>query len=40
MNPTPYTVYPDTHVSQVFNLFRSMGLRHLPVVDHFGQVFR
>lgn len=38
MNTTPYTVYPETPVPQVFNLFRSMGLRHLPVVDHFGQV--
>ncbi|XP_053379304.1 H(+)/Cl(-) exchange transporter 6-like [Mercenaria mercenaria] len=38
MNPTPYTVYPDTPVPQVFNLFRSMGLRHLPVVDHYGQI--
>ncbi|XP_052820387.1 H(+)/Cl(-) exchange transporter 6-like [Mya arenaria] len=38
MNPHPYTVYPDTPVPQVFNLFRSMGLRHLPVVDHFGQI--
>lgn len=38
MNPSPYTVYPDTPVPQVFNLFRSMGLRHLPVVDHYGQV--
>lgn len=38
MNATPYTVYPDTSVPQVFNLFRSMGLRHLPVVDHFGQI--
>ena len=38
MNATPYTVYPLTPVPQVFNLFRSMGLRHVPVVDHFGQV--
>lgn len=36
MNPSPYTVYPNTPVPQVFNLFRSMGLRHLPVVDHTG----
>lgn len=38
MNPSPYTVYPNTPVPQVFNLFRSMGLRHLPVVDHTGLV--
>lgn len=38
MNPCPYTVYPTTPVPQVFNLFRSMGLRHLPVVSHEGQV--
>ncbi|XP_048773690.2 H(+)/Cl(-) exchange transporter 6-like isoform X4 [Ostrea edulis] len=36
MNPCPYTVFPNTPVPQVFNLFRSMGLRHLPVVDHMG----
>ncbi|XP_062567017.1 H(+)/Cl(-) exchange transporter 6-like [Saccostrea cucullata] len=36
MNPCPYTVYPNTPVPQVFNLFRSMGLRHLPVVDYTG----
>ncbi|KAH3781354.1 hypothetical protein DPMN_159181 [Dreissena polymorpha] len=38
MNSTPYTVYPETPVPKVFNLFRSMGIRHLPVVDHFGQL--
>lgn len=38
MNPCPYTVSPNTHVSQVFNLFRTMGLRHLPVVNAVGEV--
>ncbi|XP_053480506.1 H(+)/Cl(-) exchange transporter 6 isoform X1 [Ictalurus furcatus] len=38
MNPSPYTVSPDTHVSQVFNLFRTMGLRHLPVVNAVGEI--
>ncbi|XP_071147824.1 H(+)/Cl(-) exchange transporter 6-like isoform X1 [Mytilus edulis] len=38
INPCPYTVYPNTPVPQVFNLFRSMGLRHLPVVSHDGQL--
>uniref|UniRef100_A0A8C8LQ30 Chloride channel protein n=1 Tax=Oncorhynchus tshawytscha TaxID=74940 RepID=A0A8C8LQ30_ONCTS len=38
MNPSPYTVSPNTHVSQVFNLFRTMGLRHLPVVNAVGEI--
>ncbi|XP_032904136.1 chloride transport protein 6 [Amblyraja radiata] len=38
MNPCPYTVSPSTHVSQVFNLFRTMGLRHLPVVNAVGEI--
>ncbi|KAL4221579.1 Chloride transport protein 6 [Mactra antiquata] len=38
MNTTPYIVYQDTPVPQVFHLFRSMGLRHLPVLDHYGQI--
>ncbi|XP_072569613.1 H(+)/Cl(-) exchange transporter 6 isoform X1 [Paramormyrops kingsleyae] len=38
MNPSPYTVSPNTHVSQVFNLFRTMGIRHLPVVNAVGEV--
>ncbi|CDQ76674.1 unnamed protein product [Oncorhynchus mykiss] len=33
MNPCPYTVSPNTHVSQVFNLLRTMGLQRLPVVN-------
>ncbi|ROL48848.1 Chloride transport protein 6 [Anabarilius grahami] len=37
MNPSPYTVSPNTRVSQVFNLFRTMGLRHLPVVNAEGE---
>ncbi|XP_078001800.1 H(+)/Cl(-) exchange transporter 6 isoform X3 [Phascolarctos cinereus] len=37
MNPSPFTVSPNTHVSQVFNLFRTMGLRHLPVVNAVGE---
>lgn len=40
MNPCPYTVSPNTRVSQVFNLFRTMGLRHLPVVNAVGEVRR
>ncbi|XP_034029023.1 chloride transport protein 6 [Thalassophryne amazonica] len=38
MNPCPYTVSPNTYVSQVFNLFRTMGLRHLPVVNAVGEI--
>lgn len=38
MNPAPYTVSPNTRISQVFNLFRTMGLRHLPVVNAEGEV--
>uniref|UniRef100_A0A8C4RZV9 Chloride channel protein n=1 Tax=Erpetoichthys calabaricus TaxID=27687 RepID=A0A8C4RZV9_ERPCA len=38
MNPSPYTVSPNTRVSQVFNLFRTMGLRHLPVVNAVGEI--
>ncbi|XP_070466889.1 H(+)/Cl(-) exchange transporter 6 isoform X1 [Equus przewalskii] len=38
MNPSPFTVSPNTHVSQVFNLFRTMGLRHLPVVNAVGEI--
>lgn len=40
MNPCPYTVSPHTRISQVFNLFRTMGLRHLPVVNAVGEVRR
>lgn len=38
MNPCPYTVSPNTRISQVFNLFRTMGLRHLPVVNAVGEI--
>ncbi|XP_061829246.2 H(+)/Cl(-) exchange transporter 6 isoform X1 [Nerophis lumbriciformis] len=38
MNPCPYTVSPSTRISQVFNLFRTMGLRHLPVVNAVGEM--
>ena len=38
MNPCPYTVSPETPVSKVFNLFRTMGLRHLVVVNSSGEV--
>ena len=34
MNTGPYIVYAFTKLSKVFRLYRAMGLRHLPVVDH------
>lgn len=40
MNPCPYVVFPWTPVPLVFNLFRTMGLRHLPVVNNKGQVIK
>ncbi|XP_018426778.1 PREDICTED: chloride transport protein 6 [Nanorana parkeri] len=39
MNPSPFNVSPNTPISQVFNLFRTMGLRHLPVVNGVGEAF-
>ena len=33
MNPSLYCVSSQTPLNQVFNLFRTMGLRHLPVLD-------
>lgn len=38
MNPCPYMVFPWTPVPLVFNLFRTMGLRHLIVVNTKGQL--
>ncbi|XP_070812041.1 H(+)/Cl(-) exchange transporter 6 [Pituophis catenifer annectens] len=38
MNPSPFTISPNAHISQVFNLFRTMGLRHLPVVNAVGEI--
>uniref|UniRef100_H2Z664 Chloride channel protein n=1 Tax=Ciona savignyi TaxID=51511 RepID=H2Z664_CIOSA len=38
MHPCPYVVHPDSPVPQVFNLFRTMGLRHLPVINSRGEV--
>lgn len=38
MNPCPYMVFPWTPVPLVFNLFRTMGLRHLIVINTKGQL--
>ena len=38
MNPSPYTISREAPLPQVFNLFRTMGLRHLPVVEESGLV--
>jgi hypothetical protein len=37
-NPSPYVILDITPLPRVFDLFRSMGLRHLVVVDRLNQV--
>ena len=38
MNPNTYTIHYQAPLSQVFTLFRAMGLRHLPVTKASGVV--
>ena len=38
MNSCPYTISHEAPLPQVFNLFRTMGLRHLPVMQESGIV--
>ncbi|OWZ21547.1 Chloride Channel (ClC) protein [Phytophthora megakarya] len=38
MNPTPHTVQEQTPVPRAFRLFRSLGLRHLIVVNRRNEV--
>ena len=38
MNPCPYTVSVHAPITKVFTLFRSLGLRHLIVVNNAGEV--
>jgi hypothetical protein len=33
LNPTPFIVEPDSPLPRVFDLYRTMGLRYVPVVD-------
>ena len=38
MNRSPFSVHYDFHSVFCFRLFRSMGLRHLPVVNDANEV--
>ena len=38
MNPCPYTVSHHAPLPRVFTIFRTMGLRHLPVIEDSGIV--
>lgn len=38
MDRSPFTVNSQTTLSRTYNLFRTMGLRHLPVVDGSNKV--
>lgn len=38
MNPTPYTVFYSASFPRIYRLFRSLGLRHLVVIDDRNQV--
>jgi chloride channel 6 len=38
MNPCPYTISHHAPLARTFNLFRTMGLRHLPVLEDSGIV--
>ncbi|XP_033097754.1 chloride transport protein 6-like isoform X2 [Anneissia japonica] len=38
MTSCPYTILPESPVTKVFQLFRTMGLRHLPVVNSNGEI--
>ncbi|XP_075266175.1 H(+)/Cl(-) exchange transporter 6-like [Convolutriloba macropyga] len=38
MKSSPYMVSPHMVVPKIFNFFRTMGLRHLPVVNSIGEI--
>jgi CBS domain-containing protein len=38
MNPTPYIVHHSSGFPRIFQIFRSLGLRHLVVIDDRNQV--
>ena len=38
LNPAPVTVQTVTRLSRVYQLYRSMGIRHMPVVDKKNRV--
>jgi hypothetical protein len=38
MNTTPYTVFDSAPVCRAFKLFRTMGLRHLLVIDQHASI--
>jgi len=38
MNRSPFSVHNDFYGVYAFRLFRSMGLRHLPIVDDHNNV--
>ena len=35
LNPTPYVVSQESTLARIFRLFRTMGLRHLMVVNKY-----
>lgn len=37
MNPSPFVIQEHSPVTQVFNIFRTMGLRHLTIVNKSNQ---
>ena len=38
MNESPYVGTREMKVAQVFSIFRGLGLRHLPILEHDGRI--